>query len=1131
MDCNKNGNGIAKVLLMNRIFGILCAFVVIISGLSLAIASEKPEIFVQRGHPSGIKSVALSPDGIYALSGSADKTIKLWVVATGRELRTFQDTGRVESVAFSPDGKSVVSASGSGFKFWDVSTGREVKTFVTSRNYEGERGYTAYLPFHFVLSSDGRYILSAGRYVDMDRGGYQRGGDQIEKLVRLWDAKTGRLIRTFEGHRKWVSSVALSPDGKYALSVSEDKTLKLWDVSTGREVRTFFGHTHLVNSVAFSPDGKYALSGSYDTTVKLWDIETGREVRTFFGHTHPVNSVAFSPDGKYAVSGSSDETVKLWDIETGIRIGNFVGGAASVVFSRDGKHILSGGSTLKLYDVAARREIKTFQGADSVTYAAFSSDKQYILSGPGYAMQLWDFSNGVQIKSIKLDVKDKKNDFRFLAVSADNKYILASEGDKNLMLWDAITGKKVRKFSGHIGRVSYGAFSPDGRYIVSGDINGTIKLWDSATGTEIRTFLGHQTIIDKIAFLSDGRHIVSATPAGVEGVEPSIRLWDTSTGRQIWAFRQVAMFSLIISPDEKYLMAVGIGSDLTAKIRFLDVKTGREIRAFDYRGAGALEAFSPDGRYFLLKKGSAFISSGTEDNLDIRDTATGREIKTFRGHKSSILDASFSSDGKHLVSGGDDGTTRLWEISTGKEIAQFVSFTDGEWIVITPEGYYNSSLNGHKYLNIRRDNNVYGIEQFYDVFYRPDIVTAKLRGEDISSLITLTIDEAIKNPPPSVEFTALPKDANQPKVKVCYQTKSTGGGIGEVRLFHNGKLIHSDGFYKDIAMTGSTKQLAALSGKAIYNEMRGIRITAKGEPSPISSKSKGETYEDCKEIDAVPGENELSITAFNSQNTVQSYMKTMSFNAKIQPEDPHLYMLFIGIDRYKDSKVNLKYAVKDATDMKEKIFKQSATLFRPENIHLELIADRDAVKGNIINRINAISNKIKPADSFILFVAGHGVLLQNQYYMLTHDFEGTINEGSLISSNEIVEMSKKIKSLSQLFIFDTCHAGGVDYIVSGLYDARMSVLAKKMGLHIYASASSVQEALDGYKGNGLFTYSLLDGLNNNRNADKNNDSKVSLIELGGYSKAKTAEISKSIGHVQTPLIINFGKDNPLYRLR
>jgi len=237
------------------------------------------------------------------------------------------------------------------------------------------------------------------------------------------------------------------------------------------------------------------------------------------------------------------------------------------------------------------------------------------------------------------------------------------------------------------------------------------------------------------------------------------------------------------------------------------------------------------------------------------------------------------------------------------------------------------------------------------------------------------------------------------------------------------------------------------------------------------------------------------------------------------------------VDRYRDKTVSLNYAVKDSKDFEEKLRAQSATIYKPQNIHYALLTDKDATKTNITGKINELAVIIKPSDSFILFAAGHGVLLQNQYYMLTHDFSGSVDQGSMINSNEIVEMSKRIKSLSQLLIFDTCHAGGVDTIVSGLYDARMSVLAKKMGLHIYASASDKQEAMDGYKGNGLFTYVLLDGLNNNKEADKNKDGKVTVVGLGEYSKKMTTEISKEIGHSQIPLIINFGKDSPIYKLQ
>jgi uncharacterized caspase-like protein len=184
-----------------------------------------------------------------------------------------------------------------------------------------------------------------------------------------------------------------------------------------------------------------------------------------------------------------------------------------------------------------------------------------------------------------------------------------------------------------------------------------------------------------------------------------------------------------------------------------------------------------------------------------------------------------------------------------------------------------------------------------------------------------------------------------------------------------------------------------------------------------------------------------------------------------------------------------------------------------------------------MNRINELAKAIKSPDVFVLFMAGHGVLYSGLYSIVTHDYEGVLSHTNLIGSNEIMEISKNMKALTQIFILDTCHAGGLDNFVSGLYDARMTVLARNMGLHMYASASSAQEALDGYKGrNGMFTYTLLEGLNNNRDTDLDRDLKVSVYELGTYAKDLTVKYSKEMGHSQTPVIKNFGKDITVYMI-
>ncbi|MEW6409664.1 MAG: caspase family protein [Nitrospirota bacterium] len=1083
---------------IKRIIINTLAFILLL-GNSKAYTDEKPEIFAQLGHTNEVHGALFLPDGRHILTGSYDKTLKLWNAQTGREIRTFHGHGYfITKIAISPDGKYAISGSwDKTIKLWNIETGEDVRTLY------GHKGSV----YNVAFSPDGKYILSGS-------------GD---KTLKLWDALTGREIRTFHGHTGTVYCAVFSSDGKHALSGSADNTLRLWEVSTGREIGTYKGHAAAVTCAVFTSSNGYFLSGSSDKTLKLWEISTGKAIKTFVGHTAAIGSLTISPDGKHVISGSfyPDKTIRLWDIATGNEILTFMGhtdNVLSLAFSSDGRYILSGSKdqTARLWDATSGKQVRIFSGDTGWVYSAvFSSDGKYVVSGNyDKTIKTWDVVNG-RIEKI---FKGHGSFVNATDFSPDGKYILSGSWDKSLKLWDATTGTDVRTLTGHTSHVFCASFSPDGRFILSGGHDNTLKLWDVKTGQELRTFKGHTWAITSVAFSPDGRYALSGS------WDQTIKLWDIETGREIRTFpKQPGLVNFVVfSRDGLYALS---GGSKDNNLNIWNVGTGSLIRVFSGHTNWLNNAvFSADGRYVL---------SGSSDNtIKLWDYSTGLALHTLSGHASFVNKVNFSKDGRYATSGSGDGTTRLWELSTGREIVTMVGFKDGEWIVITPEGYYNSSLNGHKHLNIRMGNKVYGIDQFYDVFYRPDIVSARLKGEDINSLITLTIDEAIKNPPPTVEITSIPKDVNESRIKVCYQAKSAGGGIGEVRLFHNGKLVHSDGFYRDIAKTGAAKQLAALTGKKIHEEMRGgIKIAGRGEISPIESKSKGEVFDDCAEIEAIPGENEVSISAFNSQNTVQSYMKTLSFNSKLKSEEPHLHILSIGINRYMDRTVNLRYAVKDAVDIKERALNQSATLYKPQNIQHLLLKDKDATKSNIMGKINELSKVIKPNDSFILFVAGHGMLLENQYYMLTHDYDGTLSDKNMISSNEIVEMSKKIKSLSQLFIFDTCHAGGVDYIVSGLYDARMSVLAKKMGLHIYASASSVQEALDGYKGNGLFTHSLLDGLNNNISADKNSDSKVSLMELGEYSKQKAVDISKSIGHPQTPLIINFGKDNPVYNLR
>ena len=490
------------------------------------------------------------------------------------------------------------------------------------------------------------------------------------------------------------------------------------------------------------------------------------------------------------------------------------------------------------------------------------------------SLKLWDISTGKEIRTFSGSTEDM---IYSVAFSPDGSHIMSAGRDNSIKLWDINTGKEIRTFTGHTGLVFSVTFTPDGRYAASGSKDKTIKLWDVSSGKEIKTFSGHADAVYSIIFSADGRHILSGS------WDKTVKLWDVATGKEIRTFTGHAgqVRSVAFSPDGRY--ALSWSGDRIIKL--WDINTGGEIRTFSADNVNAAGvptgsqgvvsgAFSPDGRYMLTTDRQGIIK--------LWDVATGKAIRAFAGHTGWVPSVTFSNDVKSFISGGKDGTLRLWDINTGKEIARFISLKDGEWIVLTPEGYFNASPNGAKQLNVKVGNKLYSIDNFYEKFFNPVYVASVLQGKKVEAVAD--IRKGIL-PPPDVKITSPEqnKEFSTDTVTITVSAKDTGGGIDEIRLYHNGKAIGED--------------------------TRAVKIVPKGNEAV-------KTYT----VALVDGQNTFRATAFSKDRT-ESNPYELIVKLTAPQKEVSLYVLAVGINKYKNPALNLNYAEPDARGIVD-FFKQ-----------------------------------------------------------------------------------------------------------------------------------------------------------------------------------------------------------------
>jgi len=620
---------------------------------------------------SSIESTCYGSNGQMVISVDKDKKLKLWEIASGRCIYTFDNfyepmgynrqfkgdwfimaldvadanlknsigvenraeksnsmvcvlkghSDKINSLCFSPNSRWILSGSSDNtMRLWEVSTGRCLYTFS---EHPGE--------VHFVdFSSDNLLALSESNH------------HYIGRTLKLWDINTCGLIASFERPADDVKLTCISADEKWILRAN-DNEISILEKSSNRCIRSIERHVKGIKAVCFSPDGRWILSGFEDGSLKLWESPSGRFIGSFKAHFSPINSVCFSPDSLWILSGSNDKTMKLWDFSEILNT-NLASQLATYMQCR----ILTAEQTHKVQE-----EFNLF----------FTEARTNYVNG--------NYKEALSI----IDKIRTDPEYKWSPKSLG----LLSDISLRCKRHNVIDMINIESFAGHTNPVNSVCFSPDGRFVLSASLDETMKLWQVSTGHCLQTFRGHKNSIRSVSISANGRYIISGSG------DSSLKVWDISTGQCIKSFERHAggVKSCCFSPNG--ILGISGGEDST--ILLWAIETAHCIRVLKgHIGSVNSVCFSPNGLWIL--------SGGEDKTLRLWEVSTGRCVKVFGGHTNSINSVCFSPDGLRALSGGEDNTMRLWEIESGRCLNFDEDTGSINSVYFSPDGHWALSGGG-----------------------------------------------------------------------------------------------------------------------------------------------------------------------------------------------------------------------------------------------------------------------------------------------------------------------------------------------------------------------------------------------------------------------------------------------------
>jgi WD40 repeat protein len=969
-----------------------------------------------------------------------------------------------------------------------------------------------------------------------------------DKTIRLWNAETGEMLKKFEsqigeGPEGMFYASALSPDGKllavagYKVESENENYIIILDLEKGAQVSTAMGHHDVINSLSFSGNGKYLASGGADNSVKIWKVETAPKLSVIASISVPsqVSCVAFNQVTQdLAVAHESSDILLfgLAGLDKGMSkfsprvLKRHKRNINKLVYTLDGSYLASSSYENELILWKADGSVvKEFENLENpINAIAFSADSKIMVGldviGKGTS---WGIPGGNKFADFK--GHDNTVFSAAFAPSLKGNYVVASAGGVNneIILWNPINGLAIRKIKGKGNAIQDLAFG-----------NG-MELFIAQELTKDKKPLYKASFNFESLILNRNPGKLNAAPKEFKGIsQTGPNTLDLPKGKKIQTDEN--QDGRILDYHALADGSVVVASDFSLKMFDKNGYLNKEF--IGHYGAVRSVTISPDGRY---------LASGGEDQSivlwkfsetgfapSLRQTFDGEEWGTF--FSSLPIDSLTKEPTKKawldvisfLKSKGNKASKTIEEVyrTLGEQVIPFATLfvtEDDEWICWSPRGYFSCSSDGGQYFGwhinkgIHQLADFYSAEQYFEILYRPMEVGSSIkqgkRVEDILRESGERIFDLSKLHRPSVGFfdvtvtTRATDLLKYDKGKFYTQARTIpitidifdgGGGIKEVNIYQNDKLIISD---KEVKTSRAGEKRSKTYAVEMANERNEFRVKVMNFQK-IESRSDELVIEYTGEVIATST----------------------------------LHVLAVGINKYKNEAYNLNYAQPDAFSFVEKINERSKTIFK--SINRVEIYDEEATKENITTGFKAMIARAKPEDVFMFYYAGHGTLDEEnneEYYLVPTDITKLYGDPAQlhargISATDIRGFLTQIKSQKQIVLMDACHSGGALKSLStrgvAADEKAMVQLARSSGVVMIASSGTKQLAteFEALK-HGVFTYALLEALDGK--AD-NGDRKITVNELKFYMEDRVPELTRQYGgQAQYPTGYITGNDFPI----